>query len=81
MEKGVDIYIATDMLRLAYNNAYDVAILVSGDGDFSTAVEAVQDLGKHVENAISRSSISMELRRTCDVFVEITQDMFDRCSL
>ena len=38
VEKGVDIMVATDMLRLAWDNLYDVAILVSGDGDFAYAV-------------------------------------------
>ncbi|MBU4149805.1 MAG: NYN domain-containing protein, partial [Candidatus Omnitrophica bacterium] len=33
VEKGVDIDLATDMLRLAYNNAYDTAIIVTADGD------------------------------------------------
>ena len=51
VEKGVDIKLATDMLRMAYRNLYDVAILVSGDGDFEPVVESVEELGKHVENA------------------------------
>ncbi len=56
--KGDDINIATDMVGLAYENAYDIAILVSGDGDFVPAIKRVQKLGKNVENAyfsISRS--------------------------
>jgi uncharacterized LabA/DUF88 family protein len=44
-EKGVDIYLAVDMLRYAYNNIYDDAILVSSDGDFSEVVNAVKNLG------------------------------------
>ncbi|MFX5081087.1 NYN domain-containing protein, partial [Acinetobacter baumannii] len=38
VEKGVDIQIAVDMLRLAFVNAYDIAVLVSGDGDFAEVV-------------------------------------------
>lgn len=48
-EKTTDILLAIDMLILAFNNVYDVAVLVSGDGDFVPAVEEVKRLGKHVE--------------------------------
>lgn len=51
VEKGVDVRIAVDMLRMAHGNAYDTAILVSSDGDFVGAVEAIQELGKQVEVA------------------------------
>ena len=36
--KEDDIHLAVDMVRLAFNNAYDTAILVSSDGDFNPAV-------------------------------------------
>jgi uncharacterized LabA/DUF88 family protein len=49
--KGDDIYLATDMVSFAYENTYDTAILVSGDGDFVPSIRRVQKLGKKVENA------------------------------
>ncbi len=39
--KGDDIHLATDLIVLAYKNAYDTAILVSGDGYFAPAIKAV----------------------------------------
>jgi len=51
VEKGVDVHLAVDMLSMAVKNLYDVAILISGDGDFASAIDAVKDLGKHVEVA------------------------------
>ena len=71
VEKGVDIKIAVDMLRLAHNNAYDTAILVSGDGDFADAVQAVKDMGKHVENACLKTGQSFHLKQACDRFILI----------
>lgn len=50
-EKGVDMRVGVDMLAGASKGLYDVAILVSGDGDLVEAVQAVKDLGKHVELA------------------------------
>ena len=79
VEKGVDINIAVDMLRYAYNNAYDTAILVSGDGDFATAVEAVKDLGKHVE--VVAVGKAFHLRTACDKFIQLTEQLISSCWL
>ena len=51
--KGDDIHIATDMIVLASKNAYDTAVLVSGDGDFVPAVRAVQDRESGLRTTIS----------------------------
>jgi uncharacterized LabA/DUF88 family protein len=64
--KGDDIHLATDLIVLAYKNAYDVAILVSGDGDFVPAIKAVQELGKRVENYYFKIGGSWHLRQICD---------------
>ena len=77
IEKGVDIMLATDMLSLAYKNAYDSAILVSGDSDFSYTVEEVQSLGKRVENASFKRTSSYLLRKVCDRFT-LLDDYLDR---
>ena len=39
VEKGVDTAIATNMIRLAWERSYDVAILASSDADLVPAVE------------------------------------------
>ncbi len=59
IEKGVDILLAVDMLKYAYDDLYDTAILVSGDGDFAAAVNAVKDRGKHVEHAYFKDAPSV----------------------
>lgn len=50
-EKGVDTAIVTDLLSLAGENAYDVAVLLSSDADHIPAVEWVQSRGSKVINA------------------------------
>ena len=46
--KGVDIALATDMLSNAYNNNFDVAVLVAGDGDYIPLISEIKRLGKVV---------------------------------
>lgn len=73
--KGDDIHLATDMLSFAYENTYDTAILVSGDGDFVPAIKRVQKLGKKVENAYFSISRSDFLRNVCNSSVILDSTM------
>ena len=50
------------MVKLGYNDAYDTAILVSSDGDFVPAVLAVKELGKNIENIITRLQTTVAAR-------------------
>jgi len=51
VEKGVDTLIATDMIRLAWEEAYDVAVLASLDSDLKPAVEFLNLKGRKVVQA------------------------------
>ncbi len=66
VEKGIDIMLATDLLYFAWNNFYDVALLVSGDSDFAYALQAVKNMGKHVEVAYFESGVSKDLLNVAD---------------
>jgi len=66
VEKGIDIMLATDLLYFAWNDFYDVAVLVSGDSDFAYALQAVKNMGKHVEVAYFESGISKDLLNVAD---------------
>ena len=79
IEKGVDIYLAVDMLRYAYSNVYDVAILISSDGDFSEAVNAAKDLGKHVEYAHFKTGQSKHLLACCDKHILMNDELLTSC--
>ena len=80
-EKGVDVKIATDMVAMAYAGDYDVAVLVSGDGDLAPAVHEVRRLGRPVENTMPRARRSWHLLQESSKFIEIDQALFDRCAL
>jgi len=78
VEKGVDINIAVDMFKLAKDDVYDTAILVTSDADFVPAVEVIQELGKHVENAFFKKGRSFNLRKACDNFIELNKSFFKK---
>jgi uncharacterized LabA/DUF88 family protein len=42
VEKGIDVRIALDMIRMAYQNKYDVALLFSQDQDFSEVADDIR---------------------------------------
>ena len=50
-EKGVDTAIATDMIRLAWEGAYEVAVLASSDADLVPAVQFLDQKGFKVIQA------------------------------
>lgn len=66
VEKGIDVMLATDLLYFAWNDFYDVAVLVSGDADFAYALQAVKNMGKHVEVACFESGVSKDLLDVAD---------------
>ncbi len=79
VEKRIDVNLAVDMVRYAALDHYDVAILVSGDGDFTPAVDAVKELGKQVECAFFPQETAVVLRQTADVFIELSWEFMEDC--
>lgn len=61
-EKGVDVGVATKMLSLAANRAYDTAILIAGDRDFLETVQFVKNQGLRVEIVGWRNGMSQHLQ-------------------
>ncbi len=70
-EKGVDTLIATDLIRLAWEEAYDIAVLASSDADLVPAVKFLNQKGRKVIQAGFPPS-GVDLATTCwasfDVF-------------
>lgn len=51
IEKGIDTAIVTDMIKLAWEEAWHIAVLVSSDRDFIPAVEFLAAKGRKIVNA------------------------------
>jgi uncharacterized LabA/DUF88 family protein len=79
VEKGIDVNIAVDMLKLAFANQYDTAILVSGDGDFASVVEAVKNLGKKVECAYVSKRKCYHLKQVANKFISLDKKNLVSC--
>jgi uncharacterized LabA/DUF88 family protein len=71
VKANLDIELVVDMMKTARN--LDVAIVVSGDGDFAPAIRAVQEMGVRVEVISFRGNTSSDLIEAADVFYDITQ--------
>lgn len=46
-EKGVDVSLAIDLVRLTYEKQYEVAIIVSQDWDFGPAIRLAKEIAKN----------------------------------
>ena len=79
-EKGVDILLATDMITHSFKDNYDVAILVAGDNDYVSAIQAVKDNGKNLEVALfGKERTSLQLRKVTDKVIDINKRLLNKC--
>ena len=70
--KGDDIHLAHDLLMGAFDNLYDVAIIVSGDADFIPIINTLRmRFKKNVGNCYFRRTSSFKLRKACDFSVNM----------
>ena len=71
VKANLDIELVVDMMKTARN--LDIAIVISGDGDFAPAIRAVQEMGVRCEVISFRGNTSSDLIEVADLFTEITQ--------
>ncbi len=71
IKANLDIELVVDLMRLARN--LDIAVVVSGDGDFAPAIRAVQQMGVRVEVISFRGNTSSDLIEVADGFTDIAQ--------
>jgi len=74
-EKAVDIMLAVDLMRL--RGSYDTAYLLSADGDFTPALEAVAAEGADVFAA--SPDVSYALRQVVRTFIHLRPAWFADC--
>ncbi|HLC20172.1 MAG TPA: NYN domain-containing protein [Candidatus Nanoarchaeia archaeon] len=87
IQKGVDVKLATDLIQLAFSNAYDVAVLMTGDLDLKESINLIREkLGKLVlilgyyssnPDEAKYNTISRDLINSCDYFIN-TKDFTEQ---
>ncbi len=78
-EKGIDVWIAVDMINLAVmENKCDVCVLVSGDADFVPSLEILKTHNKEVLTAMTSKGYSRELIEKFPFFI-IRNETLLRC--
>lgn len=78
IEKGTDVNIAVDLVSLAYNNAYDEAVLLSADTDYEPAIRVVRQLGKNIVAGIVDQQKAGYLKDLCDDHFVLKQSDFSQ---
>ena len=69
MKANLDIELVVDLFRLA--DRMDIAVIVSGDGDFAPAIRALQDKGVRCEVVSFKPNTSSDLIAVADEFQDI----------
>ncbi len=73
IEKGVDTLVATDLIRFAWEDAYDLAILASSDADLVPAVEFLRLRARKVIQA-GFPPVGAALATACWASFDVFQD-------
>jgi uncharacterized LabA/DUF88 family protein len=76
IEKGIDTAIVTDIITLAFEDAWDAAVLVSSDRDFIPAVNYLAQKGHKVVHAGFPPS-GMDLASACWASIDIRTGLSD----
>ena len=78
-EKGIDVWIAVDMIKKSIiNKECNVCILISGDADFVPSLDIVKNKNIEVLTASVPFGYSSELRRKFPYFI-LRKETLERC--
>lgn len=77
-EKETDINLATHMIAKGFQNAYDIAILVSGDTDYIKVVETLHNIGKTVVIAHFKHQNVSRYDEICDANIVLYDTILNK---
>ncbi|MBU4308199.1 MAG: NYN domain-containing protein [Nanoarchaeota archaeon] len=77
-EKGIDVWIAIDMVKGAIKENIDLAVLISGDADFVPAFNLIKEVGKDVLSCSVPRGYSNELRQKFPYLI-LKKEILNKC--
>lgn len=81
-QKGVDVMLAVDLVKMSWDKQIDKAIVIAGDSDFLYAVQAAKDAGALTELYYSnKNPINDALYNVFDERKLIDQNLLDKCKI
>lgn len=80
-EKETDINLATHMVSKAFQNAFDVAILISGDTDYIKVIETLHSIGKVVVIAHFKHQNISRYNNLCDAHIVLYDDILEKATI
>lgn len=83
VQKGVDVLLAVDLVRLSSKGQIQKAILLAGDADYVPAIQVAKDEGVvvHLYHSQILGKYSNELHDACDERTPITRELIDSSKL
>ena len=77
VEKAVDVMLAVDLVVLAQHNKFDVAYVLSQDGDYTHAVTCVRGMNKKV--FVAHPKKGYEICNVADAYIKIDKAWLAGC--
>ena len=78
-EKGTDVNVSAHMITKAFHNAYDTAIVVSGDTDYLPVYDILNTLGITIVIAGVKGQNLMQFKERTDKQIIMDNNVFKKC--
>jgi len=79
-QKGVDVLLSVDLVKLAATNQIDRAVLITGDSDFVHAIKAAKE-SINITLYYCKDTAHYELLQVCDDRIEMDESFCDDIQL
>ncbi len=78
-EKGTDVNLATHVLTKGFHNAFDTAIIMSGDTDYIPVMDILNTIGKNVVVVGVKGQNLFKFKHHTDAQLILDDNFFQNC--
>lgn len=79
VEKGTDINLGAHVITKAFLNAYDTAVIVSGDSDYNPVLDILNTIGKTTVSVGVKGQNLFRIKPHSDNVIILDKNFFDLC--